>query len=194
MTLDQDTIFHTLSNERRRSVIRVLASAESMTVRDLTGAVAGIEYGIDPERLDYRQRKRVYTSLVQTHLPSMASHDLVEYDKDRGVVTPKASLETFLPYLDDRTAVPRTRARTLLALAATFGVLSVLLAANAPVVGSLPALAVALAATLGIGALAVRTHRRARAPTGDSGRDDGDENRSARRLLGLRRLLLSFRK
>lgn len=193
MTLDQDTIFHTLSNERRRSVIRVLADDASMTVRDLTGAVAAIEYGVDPDALDYRQRKRVYTSLVQTHLPSMASYGLVEYDKDRGIVTANAPLDTFEPYLDHGTTAARTQVQTLFSLTATFAVLSVLLALDAPLVGSLPALAVALAATLGIGALAARTHQRARSGTEQVTRE-GNERWQPGRIVGLSRILLSFRK
>lgn len=194
MTLDQDTIFHTLSNERRRSVIRVLHGRDAMTVRDLTGAVAGIEYGVDPDQLDYRQRKRVYTSLVQTHLPSMASYGLVEYDKDRGVVTAERSLDTFESFLDDGASVARSNAGTLLSLAGAFAVLTVLLAVDAPFVGSLPAFAVALAATVGVGALAVTTLRDARRSTNGSGADEGDEHGSVGAAVRLRRSIQFFRR
>ncbi|WP_323676960.1 hypothetical protein [Halorubellus sp. PRR65] len=168
MTLDQDAIFHTLSNERRRSVIQVLRARDAATVRDLTGAVAGIEYGVDADRLDHRQRKRVYTSLVQTHLPSMASYGLVEYDKDRGVVTPEASLDTFDPYLDAEASAARSNARTLRSLTGAFAVLTALLAVDAPLIGGIPAFAVALTGTLGIGALAAGTALSARSTLAES--------------------------
>jgi hypothetical protein len=194
MTLDQDTIFHTLSNERRRSVIRVLRGRDTVTVRELTAAVAGIEYGLDPDQLDYRQRKRVYTSLVQTHLPSMASHGLVEYDKDRGVVTAERSLDTFEPYLDDGASVARSNAWTFLSLAGVFAVLTVLLAVDAPFVGSLPAFGVALAATVGVGALAAMALRDARRSTDAPRHDEGNEYRSVGTVVGLARSIQFFRR
>nr|WP_227130882.1 hypothetical protein [Halorubellus salinus] len=165
-----------------------------MTVRDLTGAVAGIEYGLDPDQLDYRQRKRVYTSLVQTHLPSMASYGLVEYDKDRGVVTAERSLDTFEPYLDDGASVARSNAGTLLSLAGTFAVLTVLLAVDAPVLGGLPAVAVALAATLGVGALAVLTLRDGRSATDDPEAREGNERGRLGAVVDLSRSILFFRR
>ncbi|MFC6953589.1 hypothetical protein ACFQGB_12010 [Halorubellus litoreus] len=166
-----------------------------MTVRDLTGAVAGIEYGLDPDQLDYRQRKRVYTSLVQTHLPSMASYGLVEYDKDRGVVTAERDLDTFEPYLDDGASVARSDAGTLLSLTGVFAVLTVLLAVDTPFVGALPAVAIALAATLGVGALAARTLRDARSTTDDSGACEGNEHGGLGAIVGLsKQLLLIFRR
>lgn len=103
--LTQDTVFHTLSNQRRRLVLEALAEHEQVTVRELTSYVAARECGIDEADLDYKQRKRVYTSLVQTHLPMMQKHDIVAYDKSRGTVEPAADLAAFDVYLE---VVPRS--------------------------------------------------------------------------------------
>lgn len=168
MTLDTDTIFHTLSNARRRCVIAALTDDPEMTVRALTVAVASHEYDCSESELEYEQRKRVYTSLVQTHLPSLHRNGLVEYDKDRGRVTAKPALGTFDPYVDDGASVDRVWSRRLLSMTTVFAALSALLALDVPVVDALSATGVALAATLGLGSLAVsyayRVHlRQARA-------------------------------
>lgn len=194
MQLDQDTTFHTLSNSRRRSVIASLYDAESMTVRELTAAVAAVEYARPPDELEYKQRKRVYTSLVQTHLPSMASYGIVDYDKDRGTVTARPVIHSFGPYLGDDSATTRAWSRTLTAVTAVFGVLTVLLALRVPVVADVSALGLALAATLGLGALAVSYARRAHDRTGpDDGIDDAKRGRPRSVLAATKSLLLFWR-
>ncbi|MFB6104536.1 MAG: hypothetical protein ABEJ57_05545, partial [Halobacteriaceae archaeon] len=53
---------------------------------ELTTAVAADENGIAEDELTYKQRKRVYTSLHQTHLQKLDDVGLVEYDRNRGTV------------------------------------------------------------------------------------------------------------
>ncbi|MGM0591481.1 MAG: DUF7344 domain-containing protein [Halobacteriota archaeon] len=85
--LSQDTIFSILSNERRRLVIHYLKRhRESVRLRDLSTQVAAWENGVDVAELTYKQRKRVYTSLHQTHLPKLYAAGIVDYDRDRGTV------------------------------------------------------------------------------------------------------------
>jgi hypothetical protein len=160
--MDTDTIFHTLSNRRRRYVLAALCETDRMTVRELTTTVAAAEYECPPEALDYKQRKRVYTALVQTHLPSMARRGVVDYDKDRGIVAVTTATGTFEPYLDGGATIARAWAWNLLSLAGVFAALIVLLAVDAPYTSALSATGVALAATVGLGALAVAYARRGR--------------------------------
>jgi hypothetical protein len=94
-----DVVFQTLSNERRRLALQALASEGTMTVRELTTSVAAAENGVAVEELEYRERKRVYTSLVQTHLPAMHKNDVVDYDKSRGVVTLRPETREFEAYI-----------------------------------------------------------------------------------------------
>ncbi len=86
-TLSKDLVFTMLSNGRRRHVIHYLKQrGERVTIRELSRQVAAWENGIEPEALDYKQRKRVYTSLHQTHLPKLDDASIVDYDRDRGTV------------------------------------------------------------------------------------------------------------
>ncbi|WP_435358154.1 DUF7344 domain-containing protein [Haloarchaeobius sp. DFWS5] len=122
--LTQDVVFHTLSNQRRRLVLQVVAGRGQVTVRELTALVAAAECGIPAETLEYKQRKRVYTSLVQTHLPMLQKHGIVDYDKSRGTVAPATDLSAFDVYLE---VVPENElhwSEFYLGLAAVFGVLT----------------------------------------------------------------------
>ena len=74
-----------LANERRRAVIeRVDASPGTVTVRDLSTAIAEAETGQSPPPA--RVRESVYTSLHQTHLPKLDAVGVVEYDRERSLV------------------------------------------------------------------------------------------------------------
>ena len=86
-TLSKDLVFTMLSNGRRRHVIHYLKQrGERVTLRELSRQVAAWENGVETDDLDYKQRKRVYTSLHQTHLPKLNDAGIVDYDRDRGTV------------------------------------------------------------------------------------------------------------
>ena len=86
--LSRDAIFSMLSNQRRRYVIHYLKQhPERVTIRDLSQQIAAWENGVSVEALTYKQRKRVYTSLHQTHLPKLDDSGVVDYDRDRGIVS-----------------------------------------------------------------------------------------------------------
>ena len=87
-SLSIDDIFTVLSNERRRLVLRHLKATEGpVRVRDLSHQVAAWENGVAVEELNYKQRKRAYTSLHQTHLPKLNDCGIIAYDRDRGIVS-----------------------------------------------------------------------------------------------------------
>jgi hypothetical protein len=85
--ISTDQLFFTLSNERRRSVLEYLRERrERVQMRELVRAVAAREHGVDPDELTYDQRKSVYVSLRQTHLPKMDSLGIVRFDPDAGTI------------------------------------------------------------------------------------------------------------
>lgn len=146
--LTKDTVFSVLSNERRRQVLRRLRTEPSgSTIGELSSRIAAWENDVDVDAVTYKQRKRVYTSLHQTHLPTLADAGLVEYDRDRGTVALTAQATTLDNYLveSDAPAVPWPR--VYLAVAAV-GVLGTAIAA----VGGLPAAVpdIAVAGTLAV--------------------------------------------
>ncbi|MWG33548.1 DUF7344 domain-containing protein [Halomarina oriensis] len=102
-SVDRDDAYHLLSNARRRAVMRYLLDVEETTeLGTLAEHVAAIENDCDPDALSSDDRKRVYISLYQGHMPKLDQHGLVDYDQARGVVSPKPLVEAFAPFLDER--------------------------------------------------------------------------------------------
>lgn len=60
--------------------------SEPVDVPDLVDAVAAKEYDMEPEELTEKQRKRIYVSLYQTHIPKLDNLSVITYDEEAGVV------------------------------------------------------------------------------------------------------------
>ena len=84
--LTKDVLFDLLGSRRRRLVLRHLRHEGETDLGDLAEQVAAWENGTTVEEVDYQQRKRTYTSLQQTHLPTLAEAGVVEFASDRGTV------------------------------------------------------------------------------------------------------------
>jgi len=99
--LSEETVFSLLSNRRRRFALHALREAdERVPLGRLAERVAGWEEGVPPERLDAAERKSVYTSLQQFHLPKMDDAGVVEFDDDRGVVETTPAVERLDLYVE----------------------------------------------------------------------------------------------
>jgi hypothetical protein len=87
-TISHDDCFELLSNHRRRFTLHYLRQADNGTeLGELAEQVAAWENEIALEDISYDQRKRVYTSLQQVHLPRMDDMGVVEFDDREGRVT-----------------------------------------------------------------------------------------------------------
>lgn len=87
-TMTHDDCFDLLSNHRRRFTLHYLQQAENGTeLGELAEQVAAWENETPREEISYDQRKRVYTSLQQVHLPRMDDAGVVEFDDREGTVT-----------------------------------------------------------------------------------------------------------
>lgn len=114
-----DDVFDTLSSRRRRYVLHALKRADGpVTLRDLSLQLAAWENDLDVEAVRPKQRKRLYTALHQTHLPKMADMGVIEYDRNRGVVSLASDVDQFDVYFDIVDAGPGHRHRAYLLLGA----------------------------------------------------------------------------
>ncbi|WP_323190277.1 hypothetical protein [Halostella sp. PRR32] len=78
---DKDEVFSLLSNHRRRYTIQFCKQEDGpVTLSDLAEQVAAWEEEKDVPELTSAERKRVYTSLQQTHLPALADSGMIEYE------------------------------------------------------------------------------------------------------------------
>lgn len=103
--ISQDTVFHLLRNRRRRYAIHYLKRAGSAEIGDVAEQVAAWENDVPVEAVDSTQRKRVYNSLQQTHLPELDDQGFADYDTRSGTVelTDAAhQLDVYLEVVPDR--------------------------------------------------------------------------------------------
>lgn len=85
--LSQDVVFDILSSPRRRYVLYYLKEVdEPIELTALAEQVAAWENETDPESLTDQERKRVYVSLYQTHIPKLDEAGVVNYDQESGTV------------------------------------------------------------------------------------------------------------
>jgi hypothetical protein len=97
----KDTIFMILRSSRRRLILHYLEESEGTRTRgELARYVAAAEEGVEMSQVTTTDRKRVYVSLHQTHLPTMDDVGIIDYDKDRGTVELReANAREFYQYL-----------------------------------------------------------------------------------------------
>jgi DNA-binding transcriptional ArsR family regulator len=100
--LSRDLIFDTLSSARRRFILYYLQEHEGpIELGELSEAVAAWENDVEVEDLTSQQRKRVYVSLYQTHIPKMADAEILEYDEEAGTVSLGERGPVLRRYLED---------------------------------------------------------------------------------------------
>lgn len=92
--------FDILKNARRRYVLECLREHDGpVAIGDLSKYVAAREIGTDVSELCSQQRKRVYVTLYQCHLPRLDETGVVSFDTDGGIVLDEAApqLYRYLP-------------------------------------------------------------------------------------------------
>lgn len=79
--LSQTEVFEILGNDRRRHALHYLLSQEDGTdIRELSRQLAAWENDIPLEEVTSNERRRVYVSLHQTHLPRMDDAGVLNYE------------------------------------------------------------------------------------------------------------------
>lgn len=105
--LPMDTVFGLLSATRRIDALAYLD--ENGNESDLSAVaehVAAKEDGVEPRHLSGEQRKRVWVSFYQNHLPKMDDANVIDYDRARGTVELRAEADQLLHYLSFDPTVP----------------------------------------------------------------------------------------
>jgi hypothetical protein len=108
-TLSRDEMFEMLSNRRRRYTLHYLYDTdEPATLSDLAEQVAAWENDTRIQDISASERKTVYTSLQQFHLPKMDETGAVEFDQRDGEVTITDAAQELDVYLEvvDRYDIP----------------------------------------------------------------------------------------
>ena len=99
-----DTVFFALSNTRRRDALQVLGEHDGpIALSKLTDQVTVRENGTSIEAVSRNDRKTVYTSLRQTHLPMLKDAEFVDYDDSMAAISLTSKGDELGAYID---AVP----------------------------------------------------------------------------------------
>jgi len=118
--LSEDRIFTLLSMGRRRALLRAVDRAGGeATVGEVTATLATAEHGYDTAA---SERKTVYVSLHQTHIPRLVEAGVLEHDAEAKTVRLTDRADVLLAYLHfdpsekkpgllSRLLGPRTRKR-----------------------------------------------------------------------------------
>jgi len=97
-SLDTSSLFHILSNERRRITLDIL-SRGPMDLGELATQVTARENGIPPAEVTSDMRKCVYVGLYQAHLPKLKDHGVIE-ETETGELCLTDKADTLLSYMD----------------------------------------------------------------------------------------------
>ena len=98
--LSRDEVFEVLSTRRRRYTLHCLQQEGTTALGDISEQVAAWETGQSVEEIDAAERKRVYTSLQQFHLPKLEEKGIVDVDERSGTVALGAAAEDVDVYME----------------------------------------------------------------------------------------------
>ena len=95
---EKDELYDLLSSHRRRYVLHVCKKHDGLvTLSELAEQIAAWEHDKTVEEITSTERKRVYTSLQQTHLDRMAEAGMIRYEGDEVELTEEAEgLDVYL--------------------------------------------------------------------------------------------------
>lgn len=100
-SVSEDELFEMLANSRRRYILHTLMREDRpLEIGTLSTQIAAREDGLEPTEVTSKDRKRVYTALQQSHLPKMDEAGVVDFDSDRGTVSPTPALKDVEIYID----------------------------------------------------------------------------------------------
>ncbi|MBX0294032.1 DUF7344 domain-containing protein [Haloarcula nitratireducens] len=118
--LTDSELFDILKNERRRATLSLLFASDeaSVSVSSVSEHVAARENDTTVDSLGEQQRKRVYVSLYQCHLPKMDGLGIVEFDRETGTVALGPNSTVLSGYLDGEANTGRAWYRYYAAVAA----------------------------------------------------------------------------
>lgn len=80
-----DQFFSLLQNERRLRTVEYLAEQPQTSLRELSKTIAAPENNCTKEALSSAEYKRVYISLLQTHLPQMDDAEVLRFTSENNI-------------------------------------------------------------------------------------------------------------
>jgi len=91
-----------ISNERRRLTISILCrEGREVDLGEVCVEIASIENSSSENEVNSKQRKRIYTPMIQIHLPRMDEWGCVEYDYNSKTLEKNELTEQVMSKMED---------------------------------------------------------------------------------------------
>jgi hypothetical protein len=91
---DVASVFELLSRSRCRYTACYFLKNQHTSIERLSRQITAWEQECPPDAVSEAERRRVMTSLIHHHLPRLAEHGLLKYDRRSGDVTSTATFES----------------------------------------------------------------------------------------------------
>lgn len=84
--INDDILFEMLKNRRRRYAVYILQQEGVIDLGTLAEQIAALETDNPTGEISSNDRKRIYVSLYQTHLPKLDDVGLIDFNRERGMI------------------------------------------------------------------------------------------------------------
>lgn len=99
---DHFDVYTALSSPRRRMILYLLHEEDDVEDLDsLATHIAAREHDSTTLAVTGEQRRRVYISLYQTHLPQLVGEGYITHDTQTGQITPNGWTRGLIPLMDE---------------------------------------------------------------------------------------------
>lgn len=92
-------IFEVLAHPRRRYLLYALSLDDQWTLSDLATTLAAWEQDTEEAVVDDRTRKRMYVSLIHSHIPELKKSEVIHFNEREKTIRPGAHTEDLLAIL-----------------------------------------------------------------------------------------------
>lgn len=99
-TLETETIYTLLADERFRAVLEALRAAESTSADELGRRLAASDRSVEASAAGRPDRRAITVELIHYYLPKLDDHGVVEYDRSDATVTTGRNFDDIEPFLD----------------------------------------------------------------------------------------------
>lgn len=98
--LEKAEAYRLVVKPRRGILLNILAESESEhTVKNLSTKIVTHETEDDAEQIDDATIEQVSLSLYHNHLPQLAERNIIDFEPEMGIVTPKEPISDIEPLI-----------------------------------------------------------------------------------------------
>jgi DNA-binding transcriptional ArsR family regulator len=97
----KEEIFEALSSDRRVEIVNEISESGTMNIQDLVAEISSVENNKPREKLSDTEIERVRIPLIQTHIPILTHHNIIEYDIETSEISEGKKFDEALSLIQD---------------------------------------------------------------------------------------------